>query len=155
MPDAHKLRGRITAIHAQAGKIENDQLKAEVAKHLCVLASGLIEATVRDAVESLVVTTKPNQRIGNAATAFAKNLNTPSRENIRKLLAKIDKPLSVEFEAFLEANAQSASSLKSIVSNRHLIAHGRDVSGLSVGRMKQYLDDIEEVLKIIAKLGKR
>ena len=135
-----RLHTRITEIRRYASQLDpGDPVTSELAKYLCVLTSGLVEAKLRDVISRLVSNSRPSQTIGNAANAFAQTIQNPKFDRLKSIV----KVISPAVESRLNAmGAETSAALNSIMANRHLISHGRDAQ-LSLKRIESYIDNLD------------
>jgi hypothetical protein len=133
---------RIDAVFARAAAITDPQTQADLARYLCVLVSGLAEQAVRHVYTEYARTRSAPQ----VARYVEKQLDGWTNANATKLCTvtgAFDAQWSKDLEDYLAGQRKDA--LDSIVANRHLIAHGRDV-GLTYVRIKGYYDTVRDVV---------
>ena len=128
------LENRIDRLLKAVPEVQDDEVRSELTKHLCVLSSGLLEVSCRDILNryaqrrsSLQVSRFVNARLGDFQSAKV--------GNILELLQCFDPEGATRWREKL--SDEEASSIDSIVNNRHQIAHGRSI-GLSFSVLAQY-----------------
>jgi len=132
----------------QASVFQSDQLELQAhwARYLCVLAAGFLE-----------------NALAEIYSTYAKSCASPSVSNfVESVLAKIQNPKANKFVDTARAfdprwvdnlttfllNEGRKDAIDAVMSNRHLIAHGKD-SGISLARVKDYVKKSIEVIEFI------
>src|SRR2546430_1661549 len=113
------LESRITRLLALIPTLESDEIRAELTKHLCVLASGLLEVGCRDIVNRYAF-----QRCAPTVRRFVAarlgEFQSAKVSNILELLNCFD---PARAESWLKRlSDEEKDSVDSIVNNRHQIA---------------------------------
>ena len=123
------------------------ELQAHWARYLCVLISGFLEASVR-ALLVEYCKKQASPAVASLAESRLSRFQNPSSGNIFSLVGE----LSSEWEKSLRQAAEGPpkDAVDSVVANRNLIAHGRDV-GLTFHRVQGYYADAYEVIEAIEK----
>lgn len=141
---------RISVVRSEAAKLEPDnELVPELAKYLCVLASGLVEAKLRDVTRKLVHQTKPRPSVGNAAIAFSKSVQNPRADRLKSFSKVFDANISKRIEAL---DTESTSALHSIMTNRHHVSHGSDIT-ITLVQIGDYIDRLKPIFKELDRIG--
>ena len=127
----------------------DDELKAEIARLLCVLCSGFIEDSLRLMLADYS-SARSAPRVATYVSTRLGDFQNPKFEKILALLQSFDPTWRQHFEESDKAEMKAA--IDSIVVNRHLIAHGRPC-GISIGtfdayykQVRMFIDDIDMVL---------
>lgn len=141
------LEGRITRVLEAVPDIADDELRAELTKYLCVLASGLLEVSCRD-VLTRYTRERSSPPIRRFVAARLDNFQSAKVGNIIELLQSFDPDAASRWRASL--SDEEADSIDSIVSNRHQIAHGRSI-GLSFNVLVRYHQHATRALSLIEK----
>ncbi len=122
------------------------EIKSGFVSYLCVRTSGYVESSVKTILREYV-----KSKTSNAPTVsfVDKQLDytlTPRREQILALVRQF----SSEWEENLKDSTRGrlGDSLRSIVTNRHNIAHGVDVD-ISLEDLKKYFADAQEVVELV------
>mgnify|MGYP003382046493 CR=1 FL=1 len=126
-------------------KIEDDELRAEMTKHLCVLASGLLEVGCRD-ILTRYTTRRASPQVTRYVSSELEYFQNAKVGKIVELLTSFDATAATSWRASLSEEA--ADSIDSIVNNRHQIAHGRSI-GLSFDVLRRYHSHATEALRSI------
>lgn len=139
---------RLEWLMKQASVFQSDQLELQAhwARYLCVLAAGFLE-----------------NALAEIYSTYAKSCASPSVSNfVESVLAKIQNPKANKFVDTARAfdprwvdnlttfllNEGRKDAIDAVMSNRHLIAHGKD-SGISLARVKDYVKKSIEVIEFI------
>jgi hypothetical protein len=123
------------------------EMHAHWAKYICVLSAGYIENIVRDVYGNYV----KSHSYSAAVIRYAKNqidwVQNPNSEKLIAIARSFDDKWGRDLESYL-AQEYRKDAVNSIISNRNLIAHGRD-SDITVARISQYLDKVKEVAEFM------
>ncbi len=142
--DAQSLKAKIDRVFVYASTAE-DELKAELARYACILASGLIEVSCRASLSEYARSRSDQtvtQYVGRQLASFA----NPKVGKIYELLSSFDPVLEESVRAKVDDEIEGC--VNSIVANRNNFAHGGG-GGLSLGTMKKYYDGSLRMLKAI------
>jgi hypothetical protein len=140
---------RLTHLLSRAKDLQGDfELLGHWGRYMCVLAAGFLENAVKELygdrarrsaspeVESFVLRTLERVQNPNATRFF---------EIASSFSAQWGKDLDTMLD---DDSSRRRSAVNSIMSNRHLIVHGKN-SDISVGRVREYLDASLEILDLI------
>lgn len=119
------------------------EMQAHWACYLCVLTAGLVENTVRHIYGEYV--TKNSYK--SAVVRYSKKqldwVQNPRPNKLVEIASGFDPKWARELQAYLALEYRS-DAINAIMSNRHLIAHGRS-SHITVGQVSLYLSKVIEV----------
>jgi hypothetical protein len=110
---------------------------------LCVLCSGLIEESLRLMLSDFAQN-KSNPQIASYVSARLGDFQNPKFEKIMVLLGSFDSKWREHFEQADSYEIKDA--INSIVSNRHLIAHG-GTAGISIVAFGKYYEFVERFIE--------
>ena len=133
---------RIDAVFARAAAITDLQTQADLARYLCVLVSGFAEQATRHIYAEYA----RSRSAPSIARYVERQLEGWTNANATKLYtvtSAFDPQWARELEDYLAGRRKDA--LDSVVANRHLIAHGRDV-GLTYVRIRDYYVEVKDVV---------
>lgn len=99
----------------------DDELKAQIAQHICVRLSGVIENAIRENISRMIEATSHPRAI-RFINKNLENFQNPKPEKIINLLEQFDKTWAAHITNFWEPEIKDA--IGSIVGQRNLIAHG-------------------------------
>jgi len=128
-------RQKLDHLFAQVATLSSISDQGEWSKYLCVLVSGFVEESLRVLLEEYCSTKGPTslQRFISRELSEITNCKTGK---IASVLNRFDPTWETEFLQQIQAKSLLADEIKnaldSVVSNRHLIAHGK-----SVGRVRR------------------
>ena len=117
------------------------------AKYICVLSAGYVENSVRDIYGQYVQKNSYSSAVIRYATKQLDGVQNPRPDKLVKIAASFDPVWGRDLEAHLSQNFRS-DAVNAIMSNRHLIAHGRS-SNITVGQISQYLSRVVEVAEFM------
>lgn len=144
--DAMRRRLKQAMERAKASDLA-DEVRADLAKYLCVRASGFVE---RSFVELAARFSD-----GKAAPAVARFVESRLERTTNLTGAKLvnaltefDPAWGEQLQAFLDSDEEARCALDSVVGKRHRIAHGYD-DGLSLRSMEEWFSAID---RVVAKL---
>jgi hypothetical protein len=146
---AHKQR--LDNLYSKVAVILVPQDQVEWSKYLCVLTAGFIEESLRVLILDF---SKNNasleiQKFVEKEISYVTNCKT---ERILEVLNKFNSNWGSTFETEIKDNSpidkEIKDSIDSIVSNRHLIAHGKSV-GVSYSTVKKYYGYCTKAIEIL------
>lgn len=118
-----------------------DEMRAELAKYLCVLVSGYLECNARSISHTFFANSKPRREVLNFCEVNIDRFRNPEHERLRQYFSAVH-PKGREV---VEGSADELKgAINSVVANRHLIAHGR-TSGVSLAQVREYYTAIKEL----------
>jgi hypothetical protein len=133
---AHKQR--LDNLYSKVAVILVPQDQVEWSKYLCVLTAGFIEESLRVLILDF-----------EKEISYVTNCKT---ERILEVLNKFNSNWGSTFETEIKDNSpidkEIKDSIDSIVSNRHLIAHGKSV-GVSYSTVKKYYGYCTKAIEIL------
>lgn len=142
---AYRYKQKLDALFEKVDAIDDLELKSEWACYLCARTSGFVETSV-ESILSEYAEEKSTSEVANYVASTLERFTSANRANIAAVLRRFDESWTSQFEERMTGSLPG--SLNSVISNRHRIAHGDDVS-LSYVRMKDFYVDVVEVVKII------
>jgi hypothetical protein len=138
-------------LYSKVAAIPAPQDQVEWSKYLCVLTAGFIEESLR----VLILDFSRNnasleiQKFVEREISYVTNCKT---ERILEVLNKFNSNWGSTFETEIKDNSpidkEIKDSIDSIVSNRHLIAHGKSV-GVSYSTVKKYYGYCTKAIEIL------
>jgi hypothetical protein len=129
-----QLEGRIQRLLATIPDVQDDELRAELTKHLCVLSSGLLEVSCRD-ILNRYISRRAAPEVRRFVSTRLLEFQSAKVRNVVDLLQAFDPHQADKWRSSL--SDEQADSIDSIVNNRHQIAHGRSI-GLSFSVFLRY-----------------
>jgi len=144
---SYQFRSRIDNLFVVAERLQDDEAKAALSRHLCVLTSGYIEISIKEILLDYA-SGKAVQNIQVFLEASLKNITNMNTPKICEQLARFSTDWMHRFEN--ELSDEQKDAIDTTVRNRNLIAHGKDV-GISLVQARTYYKKIKEVIENIRK----
>ena len=128
------IENRVTRLCGLIRKIDDDEIKAELTQHLCVLTSGLLEVCCRDILEKYSKV-RCSPQVLRHITKSISGFQNANAQKIFDLFSSFDPVVTADWQRNLLE--EETEGINSIVTNRHQIAHGRSI-GLSFDVLYRY-----------------
>jgi len=123
------------------------EMQAHWAKYACVLTAGFIENMVRHIYGAYTSKSTTNRKLVNYISKQLEGEQNPKHDKLIKIAKAFDDTWGKDLEAHLEKDFRR-DAINSIISNRHLIAHGRN-SHITVAQVDQHLKRIVSVAEFM------
>ena len=130
----------------ESATVGNLEAQSHWAKYLCVLSAGFLENALRG-VYGRYCTSCSNAHVARFTGKALGRIQNPKSDTFLKIAESFRPQWKTELETFIEDGGRK-DAINSIISNRHLIAHGKDTS-ISLVRVREYLDKSIEVVEFI------
>ena len=144
-------RQKIENIFKKVDTLPKDvEIQSHWAKYLCVLISGYLEKSIRMLYSNYARNTA-NANVARFVDNNLKSFQNPKMEKILDIARSFNPEWETQLRSATEGELKDA--IDSIVSNRHLIAHGLDV-GLTIIRIRNYYERASKIVDLIEKLCK-
>lgn len=140
-----RLDNLFKQISAFSGNIE---LQAQWARYLCVLVSGFLEISIRS-IYGEFARKMASPYVANFVKCELGSFQNPKMGKILELTRAFNPQWANQLEAATGGELEAA--VDSVVANKNQIAHGRDV-GITYVRIKNYYEDVVEVVDLIEKM---
>jgi hypothetical protein len=139
---------RFESLYKKAGDACNDNLdlQSHWSRYLCILLSGLIENSIKEIYSNYIVKNSA-KAVADYAIAYLSTVSNPKTEKILSIVGSFKKEWQHDLEIYVSDNGRK-DAIDSVMANRHLIAHGKDV-GLTIARLNQFFIRVIEVLEHI------
>jgi len=144
--ERERLANRIDHLFKKADSIDDDELRSDLARYICVLASGYLEASCRDIFGNFAKKQSSPAVYRFVAQHLAQYYNLKTEKCIQ-LASSFDPDSRRKIEQHDEFERLKAA-VDSIVANRNNIAHGRD-TGISLATIRDYYKDAKRFIKLI------
>lgn len=141
---------RLTWLLSQAMNFRNDQLELQAhwARYLCVLTAGFLENAITE-IYSMYARSGANPFISNYVEATLAKIQNPKSSRFLETARSFNPDWEDSLNKYLEEDGRK-DAIDAIMSNRHLIAHGKD-SGISLIRVSDYIKKSVQVVEFIEK----
>ena len=126
----------------------NPELQSQWARYLCVLASGFLETSIC-AIYNKFTRQSASPQVANFVKCELDGFQNPKMGKILELTRAFNPQWADKLETATEGELKDA--VNSIVANKNLIAHGRDV-GITYTRIKNYYEEAIKVVDLIEKM---
>lgn len=142
---------RIDALFKKSPLLQNDfELISHWSRYLCILVSGLIEETVR-IIYIDYARKNGHINVANFVSSELKDFQNAKYGKILDLVKKFSPEWGSNLENALFLKPEVKDAIDSVVSNRHLISHGKD-TGISLSTIQSYYNEIKRFIEILLKL---
>lgn len=138
------LKDALDATFTRASKIDpvEIELRADFARHLCVLVSGFIDQTIKSLTIEYV-RSRSSETVTNHVSRSIVNLTNLRSTKLVAHLQSFDANWKAELEALVADERKAA--VDSVVTLRHGIAHGKP-GDVTIARMQDYYREINKVM---------
>lgn len=141
-----RLRSLINRASSACGG--DTELQSHWAKYICIICSGLLENALK-AIYAEYAFRQVSQPIASFVFSKLSQVRNPKASVFLETAAAFNPHWRDELKNFMEDEGRG-DAIDSIIKNRHLIAHGGEQnSGVTVSRVKDWLDKAIEVLEFI------
>jgi hypothetical protein len=149
-PRLSSQRQRLDWLLKQAATFSNDQLELQAhwARYLCILTAGFLENALAE-VYSAYARSSSGPTVSNFVESMLTKIQNPKASRFVETARAFDPRWVEELESFLLVSGRK-DAIDAIMSNRHLVAHGKD-SGISLARVSDYLRKSVEVIDFLEK----
>ncbi|MBV8581462.1 MAG: hypothetical protein JOZ86_12630 [Candidatus Eremiobacteraeota bacterium] len=141
--ELHRRRLRLESVFNAAEPLSSiAETKSLLTRYLCVLLSGFIERSVKDAINNYATRKSSPEFVRFVDKRTRRSVNYGA-ERLIALLSDFDETWENDLRTFLDVRREEA--LNSVKSLRNRIAHGDDVS-LGYAQMRDYTNAVYEVI---------
>jgi len=142
------IESLIEHVRQQKSFVEHPDLLAEWARYLCVRISGAIEVCVREILAEYA-DVRGGPQLRNFVQSRLSRSGGLKTSELLALCGLFDPAWEASIEKTLDAKTQLRDAVNSIVSNRHIIAHGGDV-GVSFVNVQAWSPRVFDVIELVA-----
>lgn len=147
--EAVRYKQRLDNLFTQISTFSEElELQSQWAKYLCVLVSGFLEVSIC-ATYNQFAQNSASPQVANFVKCKLEDFQNPKMGKIIDLTRAFNPEWAKKLETVTEGELKDA--VDSIVTNRHHIAHGRDV-GITYTRIKTYYENAIKVLDLIEEI---
>jgi hypothetical protein len=130
---------------ATGGDIE---LQAHWARYICVLAAGFLENALFE-IYAAVIRAGASAAVASFASSRLEKISNPKSARFLETARAFKAIWADELERFVADDGRK-DAIDSIMSNRHLIAHGEH-SGITIARLQQFFERSVTVVEFLEK----
>lgn len=141
----HREKQKLDNLFVNIKDVEEMEMKAHWAKYLCVLTSGYIENSIRHIISDYA-SNKAAPPLANFIQRKIKRVTNLKHKNIISLMEEFDENWKNKY--LDKVTEEQSDAINSVVANRHLIAHGRNV-GITYVTIKNYYSFIVPAVELI------
>lgn len=144
---------KLDKLFGEVAKMDESEMKAHLAKYLCVQASGYLENVIKELVAEYHDSTCKKE----TESFINEKLKTFTNVDGKKIETLLTSFNTEWFRIFSSSvSEQQSQSLNNIISQRHLIAHGKEsASNISFGYMVNYYNDLKDIVKVLRSIIKK
>lgn len=125
---------------------ESVEMQSHWAKYICVLTSGFLENAIKELYGDFA-TRAASPSVATFVYTKLKDIRNPNSKKFLEIARSFRLEWEKDLSNFLNDEGRK-EAIDSVMSNRHLIAHGKD-SGITLVRVKEYLKSSVKVLEFI------
>ena len=137
------LRHLISRTTELSGEIE---LQAHWAKYLCVLVAGFLENALSELYRDYCAR-NASSRVSRFAARTLKRVQNPKTGTFVEVTSAFDVTWAAALERFIEEDGRK-EAIDSIMTNRHLIAHGKS-SDITIARVDAFFRKSVDVVTFL------
>ena len=147
--EAIRHKKRLDNLFNQVLSFEREpELMSQWARYLCVLVSGFLETSIC-AIYGDYAKRQASPYVANFVKSELNSFQNPKMVKIIELTRAFNPLWADNLESCTEGELKDA--VDSVVANRHLIAHGKNV-GITYVRIKNYYENIIRVVDLVENL---
>jgi len=139
---------RLDVLFERVKGLGNDEVKAHLAKYLCVLVSAFLENSMRIVVLKYVGT-RSNDNVLNFVNRQLRHVTNLNEEKLKQLLGAFSGDWRIVFET--DISDEQKAALDSIANLKNHVAHGKPTT-ISFGRVNNYYQNIRKVVEIAQRI---
>lgn len=144
-------RQRIDALFGRVSSFSSPADQGEWSKYLCVLVSGYVEESLRVLLEEYSKN-HASHNIQSFVSSELKEITNCKASRITNILRKFQPVWETDFLNEIQANSRVVDEIKNsidgVISNRHLIAHGKSV-GINYSTISNYYRNVKKAVEIL------
>jgi hypothetical protein len=145
--EVSRLTQRLDSVFERVSKLGDDlELRADFARHLCVLVSGYLEAAVVECA-GWYATRKSAPPVAAYVSHNLGRFANPNTERLLQLVGSFNADWRASVKDYVIDERKDA--VDSVVALRNQIAHGESV-GVTYARIKAYYEAVRDVVSFIA-----
>jgi hypothetical protein len=144
-------RQRLDALFSRVSSFSSPADQSEWSRYLCVLVSGFVEESLRVLLEEYSKN-HASQIIQSFVSSELKEITNCKAGKITSILRKFDPAWETNFLNEIQTNSRVVDEIKnsidSVITNRHLIAHGKSV-GINYSTISNYYSNVKRAVAIL------
>lgn len=139
------METKIDYLFNKAQYIEDEELQADLLNYICVILSGYLEININKIIKQC------NKNDINECKDSIKPIQNATWCKIKPILALIDIKLTLKlYNDIIQTDA--IDIIYNIIKNRNDIAHGKNITTLTLPKLKSDFEEIKIFIKKVQKL---
>lgn len=123
---------------------EDEEIRSMLTQYLCIRVSGLLEIFIKCRISDYALGRVPKE-VNRFISGKFKDITNLKSSKLEIVLDSFSNVWSEKFCNHIKENAQQKTSIDSLITNRHNIAHGQ-TQNLTYKNMEQYYDDVKIII---------
>ena len=144
----YQFKQKLDHAFAITSTIIDDEEKAILTKHLCIMVAGYVENILKATITTYA-SKHSSREMQNYIESSTKSITNLNKEKITSCLNQFDVTWGKDFEQ--KISSEQCDALATILANRNQIAHGKDV-GMTFVNIEKYYKCILQVERLIDKI---
>jgi hypothetical protein len=148
-----RQKDRLDSLFKKVKNFEENNIEIDVishwAKYLCVLCAGFLENAITEVFTDFCKSAA-SDNVANYARSSLSHINNPKSQIFFQVANNFSKNWGEKYTEFIELNNRK-EAIDSIMSNRHLIAHGNN-SDITLYRLVDWYKKSIEVIEFLEQL---
>lgn len=147
--ELNKQVQRINNLIASTFDSANDKLELQGhwGKYLCVIVAGFLENAISQIYIDFTESSS-SPAVASFARAQLLKINNPKSSKFVEIATAFKKEWGLDLQQYFVGNVRTKEAIDSVMTNRHLIAHGKTAT-VSISQIKNYFQDSLKVLDYI------
>lgn len=139
---------RLDALFERVKGVGDDEVKAHLAKYLCVLVSAFLENSMRIVVLKYVGT-RSRENVLNFVNRHVRYVTNLNEEKLKQLLGAFSGDWRIRFES--DISEEQKAALDSVTNLKNRVAHGK-TADVSFVRITNYYQNIRKVVEVVQRI---
>ena len=138
------MENKITNLLQKAVEIEDEELSSDLFNYICVLISGYLETNMERIIKNYKSTPHCRSHECKDSLTSMRKIQNAKWCAIRPILMNIDEKILklLKYELAIEFD-NITSSIDNMVKTRHKIAHGENVTSLTIGILNRDFNNVK------------
>lgn len=145
----HREKDKVLRVLALAKELQadHDELHGHWGRYTCLLSAGYFEVALRLVVQKRLEK-KATPEIQKFVLQSLEGIQNPKAERFSKVVRSFSSVWGDRLDQFFVENIDVKEAIDSLMTNRHLIAHGKSCS-ISVGRVAGYFHSANKAIEYL------
>jgi len=137
---------KINHLLDKIGTIEDDDIASNMLNYICILISGYLETSIENVISDYKQTRHCNTHECKDNIKSLRKIQNAKWCVIRPIIMNIDENILTSLKNEFDQFDNVISSIDNIVKTRHKIAHGKNVTNLTIEILKADFQHIQQFL---------